>query len=292
MIRTKCQVCDGPVVNGRCKYCGMPYRDEAVLYHLNESREEHYRHAGAKARNIMRKQGAAPEKSAPKASIGRTSSREENRAHQENVRKAAMERMTAVRTHGSAGFRQAAGMRQGTRTKAAGNVNTRGKSVKKTGNKNGTKTGTGTASGSLGGVSFKLVRIIVLFVLIVFAAGSQMIGGIREEFYRVEEGNYDGDAHGFYSWERSSGGDSMYTYYSLGIEYGAVETGVDLESGTYQITVDSGSAEVSVSDQNGTFGFEIGASDMGTLVTLEDGDQLHVDAASGTDHIILCRMED
>ena len=46
----RCQVCDGPVVNGRCKYCGMPYRNDAVMYHLNEDRSEHYRHASEKVR--------------------------------------------------------------------------------------------------------------------------------------------------------------------------------------------------------------------------------------------------
>ena len=44
----RCQVCDGPIVNGRCKYCGMPYRNDMELYHLNEDRSEHYRHASAK----------------------------------------------------------------------------------------------------------------------------------------------------------------------------------------------------------------------------------------------------
>lgn len=37
----RCQVCDGPIVNGRCKYCGMPYRNDMELYHLNEDRSEH-----------------------------------------------------------------------------------------------------------------------------------------------------------------------------------------------------------------------------------------------------------
>ncbi len=46
----KCQVCGGPVVNGRCKYCGMPYRNDMELYHLNEDRSEHYRHSSAKVR--------------------------------------------------------------------------------------------------------------------------------------------------------------------------------------------------------------------------------------------------
>ena len=36
MERKRCQVCDGPVVNGRCKLCGMPYRNDETLYHLNE----------------------------------------------------------------------------------------------------------------------------------------------------------------------------------------------------------------------------------------------------------------
>lgn len=51
----RCQVCDGPVVNGRCKYCGMPYRNDAVMYHLNEDRSEHYRHASEKVRKEQRK---------------------------------------------------------------------------------------------------------------------------------------------------------------------------------------------------------------------------------------------
>lgn len=42
-----------PIVNGRCKYCGMPYRNDAVMYHLNEDRSEHYRHSSAKVRREM-----------------------------------------------------------------------------------------------------------------------------------------------------------------------------------------------------------------------------------------------
>ena len=49
----RCQVCDGPIVNGRCKYCGMPYRNDMELYHLNEDRSEHYRHASAKVKKVM-----------------------------------------------------------------------------------------------------------------------------------------------------------------------------------------------------------------------------------------------
>lgn len=54
MERKKCQICEDPIVNGRCKLCGMPYRNDEVLYHLNENRREHYKHAGQRAKEIMR----------------------------------------------------------------------------------------------------------------------------------------------------------------------------------------------------------------------------------------------
>ena len=37
MAGQRCQVCGGKVVNGRCSLCGMPYRNDEVLYHLNEA---------------------------------------------------------------------------------------------------------------------------------------------------------------------------------------------------------------------------------------------------------------
>lgn len=57
MAGERCQVCGGKVVNGRCSLCGMPYRNDEVLYHLNEPREAHYKHASAKVRDMMRQYG-------------------------------------------------------------------------------------------------------------------------------------------------------------------------------------------------------------------------------------------
>ena len=57
MAGKRCQVCGGKVVNGRCSLCGMPYRNDEVLYHLNEPREVHYKHASAKVRDMMRQYG-------------------------------------------------------------------------------------------------------------------------------------------------------------------------------------------------------------------------------------------
>ena len=55
MIGEKCPLCDGPVSGGRCTLCGMPYRKDEILYHLNENSRDHYKHATDKARDIMRK---------------------------------------------------------------------------------------------------------------------------------------------------------------------------------------------------------------------------------------------
>ena len=78
----RCQVCDGPIVNGRCKLCGMPYRRDEILYHLNESESEHYKHATAKARAQM-KQARIPISDREKAasSSGKKSSQKAGAAH-------------------------------------------------------------------------------------------------------------------------------------------------------------------------------------------------------------------
>ena len=67
MAGEKCQVCGGRVVNGRCSLCGMPYRNDEVLYHLNEPREVHYRHASAKVRDMMRQYGQTVDKTAQRS---------------------------------------------------------------------------------------------------------------------------------------------------------------------------------------------------------------------------------
>ena len=51
---SRCQICDSVIVNDRCPVCGMPYRKDEKLYHLNESRDDHYMHASSKARAEMR----------------------------------------------------------------------------------------------------------------------------------------------------------------------------------------------------------------------------------------------
>lgn len=54
MTGYRCQLCDGAISKGRCKVCGMPYRNDALLYHPNERRQDHYKHAAPKAKEIMK----------------------------------------------------------------------------------------------------------------------------------------------------------------------------------------------------------------------------------------------
>lgn len=54
MSGKKCCVCDGPIVNGRCRFCGMPYRRDLELYHVNEQRRDHEKHASLEAKKILR----------------------------------------------------------------------------------------------------------------------------------------------------------------------------------------------------------------------------------------------
>lgn len=68
----RCQLCDGPVVGGRCKSCGMPYKNDAVLYHVNEDRKTHDRHASEKAREELRKRLAPSETVKRRSSLSRS----------------------------------------------------------------------------------------------------------------------------------------------------------------------------------------------------------------------------
>ena len=103
VLSMRCPLCDGPVVNGRCKDCGMPYRKDEILYHLNESRSDHYKHASDKARKIMREQQRPQDtpkrmNGAAKSTAGRTTvSRQVIQEQQKKIRRDAMQKMSAKR---------------------------------------------------------------------------------------------------------------------------------------------------------------------------------------------------
>ena len=83
----RCQVCDGPVVNGRCKYCGMPYRNDMELYHLNEDRSEHYRHASAKVKKVMAESEIPlPDRNKTASKAGKTAAARTQTARTQNTK--------------------------------------------------------------------------------------------------------------------------------------------------------------------------------------------------------------
>ena len=86
----KCPLCDGQVVNGRCTFCGMPYKKDEILYHLNEDRSEHYKHATPKARKIMAEQ----QKGIP--STGTRNTRTAVQERQKQIRQEAVKHMTTT----------------------------------------------------------------------------------------------------------------------------------------------------------------------------------------------------
>ena len=94
MIGEKCPLCDGPVSGGRCTLCGMPYRKDEILYHLNENSRDHYKHATEKARSIMRKNAGV---SGTRA-VGKNASEADIRAHQQQIRQEAVKRMTTTKS--------------------------------------------------------------------------------------------------------------------------------------------------------------------------------------------------
>lgn len=50
----RCFLCDGPVAGGRCLLCGMPNEKTDALYHLNEQRRDHMKHASAQAKKVLK----------------------------------------------------------------------------------------------------------------------------------------------------------------------------------------------------------------------------------------------
>lgn len=101
MIGERCPLCDGPVANGRCTVCGMPYKKDEILYHLNENSRDHYKHATEKAREIMRNKAGAS--GTDGRSLGKNASKEDIKAYQEKTRQEAVKRMTATKTPVSSG---------------------------------------------------------------------------------------------------------------------------------------------------------------------------------------------
>lgn len=281
----RCHVCDGPVVNGRCKYCGMPYRNDEVLYHLNESRTDHYRHATPNARKIMKNQEIPV--GDKKESTGRTSSKEEIKAHQQRVRQDAMKRMTETKGRPS-------GSAAGLEKKHAGTVPNVRKQTE-TGNKKNRSR-----------INLFIWTVVALIVLVSAASGYIVErvenSGFVENYMETEEyetapieentepakisGMITGERTEFAEW---TDGDGKEGYY-LGSDFGEVVAGTDLEPGTYEASIEGGSAVVWKQDGYSSRDYEIRDEHRTIVLVVGDGDTLWVQSDSQADRVLLSRL--
>ena len=269
----RCQLCDGPIVNGRCRDCGMPYRKDELLYHLNEDRRTHEKHATNKAREELLKRMVP---------LGDTVKQSVDQAVQKNVQKKAgkMTGKTIVQPSGQtlqqAKQKQKSAAKNkkefGRSNNSSWNVETKGKKKK-----------------SLGSVLF---WILVVLVILGSSAGELVTEWKEEETYTdttsLEDfpkkdvvytigepgGNDENDTYSFSSWSGSDGR----TVYELVAGFGSVEVGMELPSGDYRIYTDNDEVKMiyKKSDEKKAEVFELKEGD--TLeMFLAQGDILKLD---------------
>lgn len=171
-IGARCQVCDGPISNGRCKLCGMPYRNDEVLYHLNENKEEHYKHASAKAKKIMR-DNQVPLGDKPPAAVGK-----EKAAKAKQPKKSAADQWMQQNTAKA----QDAGKSAST-AKAGTNG---GKVYTRTGNTTKSSSQTYSTATKKDRKS-RIFWIIMLLVMIFGSVGADVAEFVQDTFFNVVE---------------------------------------------------------------------------------------------------------
>lgn len=264
----RCHVCDGPVANGRCKYCGMPYRNDEVLYHLNESRTDHYRHATPNARKIMKNQ-EIPARDR-RESLGRTSSREEIRAHQQKVRQDAVKRMTETKPGPSS---LAGG-------KPVGNGKTEKRTEKRIENRIDRKTEETKKRNRTSRFGLLVSVIVVLFGL---------IPTLGEFFMEHREMMNVTSSNEVYEFAEEINGSGNKSYY-VGREYGEVIVGELLEKGTYQVSVESGSAMLTVYGASEARNKTIADSKSSIVLVLSEGDSVLIDPDSEAYRVVFSQL--
>lgn len=286
----KCPLCDGTVVNGRCKECGMPYRNDEILYHLNESRSDHYRHASDKARKIMQTQSAGVG-SPGKGSAGKAAGNRNTSSGRENSR------TVSRQTHRE---QQREAMRKMTDT---GNT---ARSTKRTVQKSwGTsKTTQNMSGGARPAKTRKHSKLGILWVIIIILAAvaplAEDLGGVIKEAIQSEVENSseiqtdtaettDPGTY-FYSWDDEQG----YKDYSIGAGYGPAQAGVQFEAGKYGVFTSSAEVTLTITRKkadNEQYTLKDGEDTL--FLTFEEGDTIQVESEeSDFDSVYLMEWED
>lgn len=230
----KCPLCDGPIVNGRCRECGMPYKNDELLYHLNEDRRTHEKHATDKAKEELLKRMVP---------LGDTAKQTSSRTVNKNTQKKSSKtigRSTSQTTEKKARNNQKAAARS---KKEFGRSNNSSWSSEKKPKK----------KKSLGGIIFWIIVIFMIarpfvddFLISLrarrlyneYLESSSERSALKEviEGADIEEDNIPNtDTYGFSSWSGSDGK----MEYGLSAGYGSIEVGEELPAGIYEIYTNS-----------------------------------------------------
>ena len=272
----RCQVCDGPVVNGRCKLCGMPYRNDETLYHLNENRSDHYRHATSRARAIMRQEEIplGDKKTGNRVNSGSTAGKYGQSAAGNRSTGAGYGRGTVKTGSSATGYGNGTGK---TGSGAAGC----GKSTVKTGSSTSgygqnaaSSRNTAASSGKKTKKKSPIGWIILLIILICTWAPQ-----IRDSLLNtiIEEVNNsfgtDFDVASSVAYEMKSGD--------------IWEVGSEIEPGYYVASCDNGSITFLIQGTDGQTGSMAVSDGMERKITLTEGDWIGIIAASSDDTVLL-----
>lgn len=230
----KCPLCDGPVVNGRCRQCGMPYKNDELLYHLNEDRRTHEKHATDKAKEELLKRMVP---------LGDTAKQTSSRTVNKNTQK------KSSKTIGRSTF-------QTTEKKARNNQKAVARSKKEFGRSNNSSWSSEKKpkkKKSLGGIIFWIIVIFMTarpfvddFVTSLrakrlyneYLESTSERSALKEviEGADIEEDDIpDTDTYGFSSWSGSDGK----MEYGLSAGYGSIIVGEELPAGIYEIYTNS-----------------------------------------------------
>lgn len=230
----KCPLCDGPIVNGRCRDCGMPYRNDELLYHLNEDRRTHEKHATDKAKEELLKR-MVPLGDAAKQASERTVNKNTQKKSSKTIG-----RSTSQTTEKKARNNQKAAARS---KKEFGRSNNSSWSSEKKPKK----------KKSLGGIIFWIIVIFMIarpfvddFVTSLrarrlyneYLESSSERSALKEviEGADIEEDDIPNtDTYGFSSWSGSDGK----MEYGLSAGYGSIIVGEELPAGIYEIYTNS-----------------------------------------------------
>ncbi len=230
----KCPLCDGPIVNGRCRECGMPYKNDELLYHLNEDRRTHEKHATDKAKEELLKRMVP---------LGDTAKQTSSRTVNKNTQK------KSSKTIGRS-------TSQATEKKTRNNQKAAARSKKEFGRSNNSSWSSEKKpkkKKSLGGIIFWIIVIFMIARPFVddfltslrarrlyneYLESSSERSALKEviEGADIEEDNIpDTDTYGFSSWSGSDGK----MEYGLSAGYGSIEVGEELPAGIYEIYTNS-----------------------------------------------------